>query len=176
MEWLRRHIPTQKSLESNRLLKPFARYLGQPALWRFNRRSVPRAVALGLFVGVIIPIMHTAIAALLAVPTRANIALTAAFTLVVNPLTIPPIYYAAYRLGAWELHHDGRIVNPQTAERVSGELGQIMFWIHEASGSIAVGVLTIALALAVLGYVLSALLWRFRLGNRWRRRGAARSG
>ena len=72
-----------------------------------TRRSVPRAVALGLFVGVIIPVMHTAIAALLAIPLRANVAITAAFTLVVNPLTIPPIYYAAYRIGAWELHHDG---------------------------------------------------------------------
>lgn len=173
MDFVRRHIPTQESLERNRLLKPFARHLGQPALWRFNRRSVPRAVALGLFVGVIIPVMHIAIAALLAVPTRANIAITAAFTLVVNPLTIPPIYYAAYRLGAWELHHDAQIVNPATAERVSGELGQIMFWIHEASGSIAVGVLTLAFASAALGYVLAALLWRLRLGNRWRRRAGA---
>lgn len=175
VDWLRRHIPTQESLERNRLLKPFARQLGRPALWRFNRRSVPRAVALGLFVGVIIPILHTAIAALLAIPTRANIALTAAFTLVVNPLTIPPIYYAAYRLGAWELHHDAQIVDPATANRVSGEIGRIMFWIHEASGSIAVGVLTMAFVAALLGYAISSLLWRMRMGSRWRRRGAARS-
>ena len=175
IDWLRSHIPTQESLGRNRLLRPFASYLGQPALWRLSRRSVPRAVALGLFVGVIIPVMHTAIAALLAVPTRANIAVTAMFTLVVNPLTIPPIYYAAYRLGSWELHHDGQIINPATAERVSGELGQIMFWIHQASGPIAVGVLTIAIAAAILGYGTSALLWRMRLGNRWRRRGADRS-
>jgi uncharacterized protein len=175
MNWLRRHIPTQESLERNRLLKPFARQLGQPALWRLNRRSVPRAVALGLFVGVIIPIMHTAIAALLAVPVRANIAITAMFTLVVNPLTIPPIYYAAYRLGAWELHHDADIINPATAERVSGELSHILFWIHHASGPIAVGVLTIAFAAAALGYSISAVLWRYRLGNRWRNRSDARS-
>ena len=175
MNWLRRHIPTQESLERNRLLKPFARQLGQPALWRLNRRSVPRAVALGLFVGVIIPIMHTAIAALLAIPVRANIAITAMFTLVVNPLTIPPIYYAAYRLGAWELHHDADIINPATAERVSGELSHILFWIHHASGPIAVGVLTIAFAAAALGYLISAVLWRYRLGNRWRTRSDARS-
>lgn len=170
IDWVRGHIPTQDSLERNRLLKPFARHLGQPALWRFNRRSVPRAVALGLFVGVIIPVMHTAIAALLAIPVRANIAITAMLTLVVNPLTIPPIYYAAYRLGSWELHHDAQIINPVTAERVSGDLSQIMFWIHHASGPIAVGVLTIAFASAVLGYLISAVLWRYRLANRWRRR------
>lgn len=175
LKWIRRHIPTQQSLERSRLLKPFAPYLGQPALWRLNRRSVPRGVALGLFVGFIIPVMHTAIASLIAIPVRANIAVTAVFTLVVNPLTIPPIYYAAYRLGAWELHHDSQIINPATAERVSGELGQIMFWIHQASGPIAVGVLTMAVGAAVLGYVASALLWRLRIGERWRRRNGARA-
>ena len=87
--WVQRHIPTQESLSRNRVLKPFARHLGQPALWRLNRRSVPRGVALGLFVGVIIPFMHTFIAALLAIPARANIAIAAAFTLIINPLTIP---------------------------------------------------------------------------------------
>ena len=170
IKWVRRHIPTQESLEHNRLLRPFARYLGQPSLWRLTRRSVPRGVALGLFVGVIIPVMHTAIAALLAVPTRANIAVTAMFTLVVNPLTIPPIYYACYRIGAWELRHDASVINPQTAERVSGELGRIMFWIQHASGSIAVGVLTVAVASAALGYGLSSVLWRWWLGSKWRRR------
>ena len=82
-----------------------------------NRRSVPRGVALGLFVAVLIPVMHTAIAAILAIPTRANVAIAAAFTLVVNPLTIPPLYYAAYRVGSWELHHDVPIVDPHAAER-----------------------------------------------------------
>ena len=91
-----------------------------------TRRSVPRAVALGLFVGVIIPVMHTAIAALLAIPLRANVAITAAFTLVVNPLTIPPIYYAAYRIGSWELHHDATLVNPAAAERFSSELSRLL--------------------------------------------------
>ncbi|HEX6073607.1 MAG TPA: DUF2062 domain-containing protein [Sphingomicrobium sp.] len=173
MKWVRRHIPTQESLQRHRLLKPFAHHLGQPALWHLNRRSVPRGVALGLFVGVIIPVMHTAIASVLAIPTRANIAVAAAFTLVVNPLTIPPMYYAAYRIGSWELHQDTRLVDPAVAERVSGELGRILFWVHEASGPIAIGVLTIAIAAAALGYSIAAILWRWRLRNRWRGRNDA---
>jgi uncharacterized protein (DUF2062 family) len=170
MKWLTRHIPTRETVHENPLLRPFARHLSDPALWRMTRRSVPRAVALGLGVGVIIPIMHTAIAAIIAIPLRANVAITAAFTLIVNPLTIPPIYYACYRIGAWELRHDASVINPQTAERVSGELGRIMFWIQHASGSIAVGVLTVAVASAALGYGLSSVLWRWWLGSKWRRR------
>jgi len=139
-----------------------------------TRRSVPRGVALGLFVAVIIPVMHTAIAAVLAIPARANVAVAAAFTLVINPLTIPPLYYAAYRIGSWELHHDATLVNPAAAERFSSELSRLLFWVHQASGSIALGVLTIAVGAAVLGYALSALVWRVWLNSRRRQRRLAR--
>jgi uncharacterized protein (DUF2062 family) len=176
MHWLKRHIPTRENIHRHRILRPFAPHLSQPALWRLTRRSVPRAVALGLFVGVIIPVMHTAIAAVLAIPLRANIAITAAVTLVVNPLTIPAIYYGAYRIGAWELHHDSSLVNPAAAERFSSELSRILFWIHEASGPIAVGVLTIAVASAAIGYFGSTIAWRWWLGSRMRQRRRARAG
>lgn len=174
MKWLRQHIPTRETVHRHRLLRPFAPHLSRPALWRMTPRSVPRAVALGLFVGIIIPVMHTAIAAVLAIPLRANIAITAAFTLVVNPLTIPAIYYAAYRIGSWELHHDATLVNPAAAERFSGELSRMLFWIHEASGPIAVGVLTIAVGAAALGYLISGISWRAWLGSRSRARRQAR--
>src|SRR5438045_1495997 len=96
--FVRRHVPTQESIQHNRMLRPFARQLSRPNLWQMNHRSVPRAVAIGLGIGVIVPFMHMVLAALLAIPARANIAIAAAVTLVVNPLTIPPIYYAAYRI------------------------------------------------------------------------------
>lgn len=135
-----------------------------------TRRSVPRGVAIGLFVAVIIPFMHTVIAALLAIPARANVAVAALFTLLVNPFTIPPLYYGAYRIGSWELHYDANLVSPAAAERFSSELGRLLFWIHHASGPIAVGVLTIAVTAALLGYLGSALVWRIWCAGRWRRR------
>jgi uncharacterized protein len=170
MKWLKRHIPTRESIHRYRVLRPFAPSLSQPALWRMTRRSVPRGVALGLFVGVIIPVMHTLLAAVLAIPLRANVAVTAAFTLVVNPLTIPALYYAAYRIGSWELHHDATLVNPAAAERFSSELSRLLFWVHEASAPIAVGVLTIAVAAAVIGYFAAALVWTSWLKSRIRER------
>ncbi|MEP7129810.1 MAG: DUF2062 domain-containing protein [Sphingomicrobium sp.] len=174
MNWLKRHIPTRETIHKYRLLRPFAGPLSNPALWRMTRRSVPRAVALGLGIGVIIPLMHTAFAALLAIPLRANVAVAAVCTLVVNPLTIPALYYAAYRIGSWELHHDASLVNPTTAEQFSSELSRMLFWIHEASGPIAVGVLTIAAGSAIIGYGVSAFLWRRWLASKWRQRRQAR--
>lgn len=174
MRWLSRHIPTRETVQSYRLLRPFAPHLTHASLWRMTRRSVPRGVALGLFVAVIIPVMHTVIAAILAIPARANVAIAAAFTLVVNPLTIPFMYVAAYRIGSWELHHDSRVVNPATAERFSSELSRLLFWIHQASGPIAVGILTIAAVASALGYIGASLTWGFWSRSRWRQRRLAR--
>jgi len=88
----------------------------------------------------------------------------------VNPLTIPPMYYAAYRIGRWELHHDAPLLNAAAAERFSSELGRLLFWIHQASAPIAVGILTIAVGAAVLGYALSSLVWRWWARSKWRQR------
>jgi uncharacterized protein (DUF2062 family) len=174
MRWLTRHIPRRETVHEHFLLRPFAPHLTHPSLWRMTRRSVPRGAALGLFVAVIIPFMHTVIAALLAIPTRANVAVAAAITLVVNPLTIPPMYYAAYRIGSWELHHDSTLVNPADAQRLSSELSKALFWIHHASGAIALGILTIATVAAVVGYLGASFVWRFWSRSRWRQRRQAR--
>jgi uncharacterized protein (DUF2062 family) len=168
--WVRGHLPTRDTLHRYRLLRPFARQLSQPNLWHLNHRSVPRGVALGLGVGVIIPFMHVIIAMILAIPVRANVAIAGAFTLVVNPLTIPPMYYAAYKIGSWELHHDALVIDPARAEQASGELGRFLFWIHHASGPIALGILTISASAAALGYAVSAIGWRLWLRSKWRSR------
>lgn len=167
--FVRRHVPTRETIHHYRLLRPFARQLSQPNLWHLNHRSVPRAVALGLGIGVIIPFMHTVVAALLAIPARANIAVAAAVTLVINPLTIPPIYYAAYRIGKWELRR-GSDVDPVAAAHVSGEVARFLFWIHHASGPIALGILTIAAGSAAVGYVVSAFFWRRWVFSKYRAR------
>ncbi len=135
---------------------------------------MPRGVAVGIFVAVIIPFMHTVIAALVAIPTRANVAVAAVCTLVVNPLTIPPMYYAAYRIGSWELHHNSNLVDPAAAEQFSSGLSRALFWLHHASGSIAVGILTMAAAFAAIGYLVAAVGWGFWSRSRWRQRRQAR--
>jgi len=125
-------------------------------------------------VGIIIPSMHTVMAAIVAIPARANVAVAAVITLVVNPLTIPPMYYAAYRIGSWELHHDARLVNPAAAERFSSELSRLLFWIHHASGPIALGIFTMAAVGAAVGYLIAALVWSIWSRSRWRNRREAR--
>ena len=174
--WITRHIPRRETIHENRFLRPFARPQAKPDLWRMHRRSVPRGVAIGLGVGIVLPFMHMIIAALLAIPLRANVAIAAAFTLLINPITIPIMYYGAYRTGMWELHADAAVMTAAVAQQASGELAHFLFWAREASGPIALGILTIAIAAAVVGYFLTAIVWRMWLANKLRRRRRSRTG
>jgi uncharacterized protein (DUF2062 family) len=157
-------LPTRETILGNRLLRPFAAHLRQPDLWHLNHVSVPRAAALGLGIGILVPFMHIVLVALLAIPARANILLAAGLTLLVNPLTMPPLYYSAYRLGLWELGQPP-LPRARVAEAGSGELGHTLVSLHQVSVPVLAGIVTLALAGALLGYAGGAVGWRL-----WTRR------
>ncbi|MFJ4290633.1 DUF2062 domain-containing protein [Cupriavidus sp. NPDC089707] len=57
-------------------------------------------MALGFFFGLLIPLAQIPRSAAAAVALRANVPAAVASTLVTNPLTFGPIYYAAWRVGS----------------------------------------------------------------------------
>ena len=109
-QWIKKQIPTRESLENNRFIKPFAPILKQsPNYWRFNRHSVSTGCAVAVF-GAFMPIpFQTIIAIILALPLRANLVLSIGLLWINNPITIVPMYWLCYRVGAWVLqmpqHH-----------------------------------------------------------------------
>jgi uncharacterized protein (DUF2062 family) len=162
-EWRKRlakHLPTKESIQGSRWLRPFAKHLGRPDLWHLNHRSVPRGIALGLGVGILVPFMHIVLVAILAIPARANILLAAGFTLVINPLTMPPLYYSAYRIGRWQLHDPALPQGPAGGPAAAGEFATLMAWLHYAWEPIALGLITLAPLAAALGYAGGAIGWR----------------
>ncbi|MDB5715745.1 MAG: hypothetical protein JWO15_3142 [Sphingomonadales bacterium] len=176
MKWVRGHIPTRDSIAANRWLAPFADRLLKPDLWHFNRRSVPRAVALGLFVAPIVPVAHTFVAALLALPVRANIVIALVITWVINPLTIPPFYYAAFQVGRFLLHLDkgnsvGAAIDPPVHTA-----NHWLAWVLHVTGPAALGTVILATLASAVGYLASTLIWRLRIARKWRRRPARRHG
>jgi hypothetical protein len=98
---LRALAPSREQLEANTWLRRLAPHLADPKLWCWSRRGVALGVAIGLFIGFLIPVAQILLAAAAAVVLRANVPIAAAGTFVTNPFTVPPIYYGAYQLGAW---------------------------------------------------------------------------
>ena len=158
-------MKTREAILRSRWIRPFAHYLGHPSLWHLNRRSVPRGLAVGLFAAFAIPLGQFALAALLAVPLRANVPLAAAATLVTNPLTVAPIYIGAYKLGSFLLRH-----SPHAgASDLATSFGSTIL---EVSGPTALGLRVFALVASLLGFAVGSAWWRFRLLRRWTDRGA----
>jgi uncharacterized protein len=174
--WIQRQAPTRDSFERSAVLRPFAKRVFHPALWRFTRRSVPRGVALGLLVGIflLIPGVQIAGVALLALPFRANIPIGAAMTFLSMPATTPFILAASVYIGNSVLHlgsGSGRFLHMIES---GAPLSAWMDWIFsEAPTAIVEGVAGLAiisLAAAVIGYVLAAWFWRWWISSKWRRR------
>ena len=166
---LHRHVPTRERIEQNRYLRPVAARILVPSLWRFNRRSVPRGVALGLFTGVLFPFAHAPMAAVSALPIRANVPVAVATTLLHNPLTTVPIYYGSFLLGHWILHFDPYFGRP-VAANVSANASWLHWLVAQGGPATIVGMIALAVVLAAVGFVASGLFWRLRVARKWRGR------
>ena len=112
------------------------------------------------------------IAALFALPFRANVPVAALTTFITNPLTTPFLWFLAYRIGAWVLHSDAPAIVQPVAEatdwlhRVTGALG----WLWDKGPAFALGLVILTSVSAGLGYALSAFGWRLWIAAKWKRR------
>lgn len=163
-------MPTRESMARNRLVAPLA---ARPELWRLTRRTVPRGVAVGLFVGIflMIPGLQVIGAALLCVPLRANVPIAAISTFVATPPTIVfMILPAAAMIGNRFGYHADLAVVTQMIER-GASAAQWLAWIgSDAAPSLALGLTVMAVVSAVLGYAVAARVWRWRVLQRRRNR------
>ena len=173
--WFRAQAPTRESFENNRFLKPFAKRVFHPALWRFTRRSVPRGVALGLLVGIflLIPGLQIVGTALLSLPFRANIPLGAAMTFLSNPGTTPFILIASVYVGNLILNIGADASKINALIDSGASIGQWLAWVFsEAAPAMLLGLAIIALVSAAVGYVIAAFVWRWWQVRKWKARAA----
>lgn len=160
--WARNLLPTRAALENSRIIAPFAHLVLRADLWRFNRRSVPRGVAVGLLVGIfaLIPGVQLVGAALMCVPWRGNIPLAGAMTFLSNPATTPFILVGAISVGNnFGFHADLNTLDH--LYRSGAGMGAWGQWLlSDGAPALVVGLGVISLAAAAIGYVLAALIWR----------------
>ena len=175
-KWIMRQAPTRDSFERSAVLRPFAKRVFHPALWRFTRRSVPRGVALGLLVGIffLIPGVQIAGVALLALPVRANIPIGAAMTFLSMPATTTFILIASVYVGESVLQlGDGSGRFYQLIETGAPLSAWAEYAWTEAPMAVVQGIAGLAIisiVAAAIGYVLAAWFWRWWISAKWRRR------
>jgi uncharacterized protein (DUF2062 family) len=170
---LYRYLPTPEAILAKRWCAPFRPVLGHPSLWHFNRRSVPGAMAIGLFCGLIPGPFQMLSALIVSIPLRQNIPLALAVTFYTNPLTIVPIYVVAYGYGRLLVRDDGE---PHNLVPDAWNPTGIWDWMLDLGKPLGIGLIALAVTLAVAGYFGTRLAWRMQVVRAWRRRALERKG
>lgn len=161
-------LPTRESVEGNTHLRWLRPLFARPWLWHLNRRTVALGLAVGVFIGFIIPMGFQApIAAAFAVWLRGNLAAAILSTLVTNPFTVAPVYFAAYRLGAFLTGVEATGWSSQVS--VVGKIAAV-------GGPLMLGLVIMGAVGGALAYFGTHALWRLltaRMAEAVARAGAA---
>jgi hypothetical protein len=173
--WIK-YLQSLAHIERYRFLKPFHHRARDHTLWAWNRDAVARAVAIGLFFGILTPVAQIVFAIIAAIALRANVAVAAASTLITNPFILPLVYYAAYRVGLLLTGRVGGAVAVSEEAQALADIAEseeaaaraldvtdwvptLLDWATSIGPPLLVGVLTLAVSAALIGFLLVHAVW-----------------
>jgi uncharacterized protein (DUF2062 family) len=99
-KFIKRFMPDPDWVKKQPSLKLLGDWIHDPNLWHLTRHSVANAAFIGIFVSFIPLPSQMIIAAVLAILFRANLAISVALVWITNPVTMPPVFYMAYKVGS----------------------------------------------------------------------------
>ena len=162
--FLQRYMPKPDTLKRQRSLRFMAPLIADPRLWVLTRRSVANAFSVGIFCA-LLPIPFQMVAAAIGARlSRCNLALAVGLVWITNPLTMPLIFYANYRLGSFFLDIPVREAPVHLSTRWIAEQ------MHDILAALLLGSMISAILLAVLANATIRLIWRWHVSRHWRRR------
>ena len=163
-ERLLKLLPKPERLRENRTLRPVAHLLQRKELWQVNRRSVSSAVFVGLFSAFIPVPFQMLLAAIISIFLRANLPISVALVWITNPITIAPMFYFSYHLGAWLLGTQATSIDRDfTLSWLFDNLAAI-------SGPLLLGSVLCGWMLGTTGYIAARIIWRSKVMGKWRQR------
>lgn len=160
----KRWIPSREQILQSHGLRHVRPWLHHPFLWHFSRRRVSGAIGVGLLASMIPGPFQIITAALLAIKFRFHLPTALATTLFTNPVTILPLYWLAYRIGALILGSPPYSLAylKQIARSDWGDLWDLLGlpWL--------LGMPILAVLVAGLCFAMLRLFWSWYIRRRWR--------
>lgn len=163
-KFIQRFLPDPRKLLAGRSLRIFGSLGHNANLWHVNRRSASGAFAVGLFVSFLPMPMHMVIASALAISLRVNLPLSVALVWISNPITMGPMVYASYKVGALLLN--------VPAQPLQFEL--TFEWFRSGMASVMppllLGSVLLGSIAAIAGYTTIRVIWRQAVQSAWHER------
>jgi uncharacterized protein len=154
---LKRYLPQPALLREHSALRPLGALLQNQHIWHMTRRSISGAAFVGLFVAWLPIPAQMLVAGTAAVLLRCNLPLSVALVWVTNPVTMPAMFFSAYKLGAWLLDRRLMVTSSGVSwQWITNELPQI--WQPLLLGSVIFGLLSGGAA-----FLLVRVVWRLHV-------------
>jgi uncharacterized protein (DUF2062 family) len=153
---LKRYSPDTNSIKNHKNLGWLSKHLHNQTLWNFNRKSISKAFAVGLFSAFIPVPFQMLLAAPGAIIFNANLPISIALVWITNPITMPPIYYGCYKLGAW-------ILGVQIKSDFIMSLDYAWKMFDTIWQPFLLGCLIVSVISALVGYFGVQLIYRYRI-------------
>ncbi len=166
--FLKRHLPHPKRFHKHRKLRLFGEALHNPNLWHLNRNSVANGIGVGLFIAFVPLPLQMLLAAAISIAIGCNLAIALVSVWISNPLTMAPLFYGAYRLGAWVLDV------PITELHFEASLDWLMTQFGAVWEPFLLGCFLSGTLAALIGNGLARLIWRIHVARSWQARAARR--
>lgn len=166
--FFKRILPDHARVREHKALQFFGTLLHDPNLWHLNRRSAAGAFAIGLFMAFVPIPFQMAAAAALAILFRVNLPIAVALVWITNPLTMPPIFYSLYKLGAWVLD------TPPMLFHFELSWDWLVTDMRHIWKPFLLGCLIMSTTSAIAGYVAIRVIWRISIVLRMKERRLAR--
>ncbi len=167
-KFMKRYLPSPEKVQAMQSLSFLGDILHEPNLWHINRHSVARAFLVGIWFCFIPMPFQMLAAAFFAIWFNANLPLLVGLIWISNPVTLPPMFYFNYKIGAWALDRPV----------LSFEFELSWSWISERLLDIGIplylGSLVVAPISACLAYLIIQYLWRRKIRSDWQVRRTAR--
>lgn len=152
--------PHPDYIKNHKSLSLINKYLHSPDLWHLNRRSVPKALAIGIFCAFLPIPCQMLLAAILALYFRSNLSLAVILVWITNPITMGPIFYFAYKIGCFILNASEFNFNSNNS--ITNIFNNIvLIW-----QPLWLGSMILAITSSVISYFLVKLIWYWALLKR----------
>jgi len=164
-KFIKNYIPNHSTLLNSKILRIFGSFINsESSIFQLNRNSVSRGAAIGVFSAFLPMPFQMIVAMALSLIFRANAPLSIALVWVTNPLTIPPIFYFCYKIGAYVLNVQLHFVKIQfSLDWASSQFLQI--WKPLLLGSFICGIIG-----AIIAYFTINTLWKISIIKKWNKR------
>jgi uncharacterized protein (DUF2062 family) len=160
-KFFKRHIPDPDKIKRVRSLQLLGHWIYEPNLWHINRYSASSAFFVGLFCSFIPLPTQMIFAALAAILLRSNLPISVGLVWISNPITMPPMFYGAYKVGSYLLQWP----------EIEFKFELSFHWLNHGLTHIwqpfLLGCFISGLFFGSLAYLIINQLWRIRVSKRW---------